>query len=367
MNRPKDEVAALASTPVPWLASPGEHDGIVLASRIRLARNAAGWRFARRLSNAQTRDLVEQLAGAIDSVLPGRLLRIDKLSPVQRRVLIERHLISLDLAGSERASGLWLGSDGGRTAIMIGEEDHIRLQVFAPGLALERLLREAIAIDRRLESRIPWAFDERFGYLTACHSNVGTGLRASVMLHLPALATLGELKPILRGLEQLHLAVRGRFGEGSEPQGHYYQISNRRTLGLDEATIVATVTEAAQRVIEGERLARQAMLDDEQRRTQLEDRVHRAWGIISHARTLSGEELTEHLGWLRVGLSLRLPPFADSRLSWTALDHALIAGQPGHIMLTQSHAEDTVRRDRLRADLVRSWLMGGNNDVRQVH
>lgn len=351
-------VTALAAAPAPWLSSPGEHEGIVIASRIRLARNAAGWRFARMLSAAQTERLVERLAEAVAPVCPGRLLRIDRLPAHQRQVLVERHLISPELAGSSRPCGLWLADDGGRTALMLGEEDHVRLQVFAPGLALERLLDEALDLDRRLEARLPWAFDERFGYLTACHTNVGTGLRASVMLHLPALATLGELKPVLRGLEQLHLAVRGRFGEGSEPQGHFFQISNRRTLGLDEATLVAQVREAVQRVVEGERVARQALLADAERAAQLEDRICRAWGLLTHARALSSEELTEHLGWLRVGLALRHPVLAEKPLAWAQLDYTLIHGQPAHVQAAHPEAGDAAVRDRVRASLVRAWLSG---------
>ncbi|MEK7413034.1 MAG: ATP--guanido phosphotransferase, partial [Planctomycetota bacterium] len=265
----------------------------------------------------------------------------------------------------QRASGLWLVDDQ-RTALMIGEEDHLRLQVFAPGLALESLLVRAVDLDRRLESELGWAFDERLGYLTACHSNVGTGLRASVMLHLPALSETGELKAVMRALDKLHLAVRGRFGEGSEPQGHYYQLSNRRTLGLDESAIVRLVHESTLRVVEAERLARESMLKSPTHRPRLDDKVWRAWAVLTHARSLGSEELVEHLSWLRLGLALNVlgqgqrpamqPGTMSPRLTWKALDRIFLHCQPAHLQAAHPAASDSTYRDRLRADLVRSWL-----------
>jgi protein arginine kinase len=353
----REEAAALAARPAPWLASPGDHGGVVLASRVRLARNLDGWPFPRKLPPARTKQLVERLAEAAARTGDGRLVRIDRLSPAGRQVLVERHLVSRELAGSKRASGLWLSEDQ-CTALMIGEEDHLRLQVFAPGLDLERLMARALDLDVRLERDLGWAFDERLGYLTACHSNVGTGMRASVMLHLPALAETGELKAVLRALDKLHLAVRGRFGEGSESHGHYYQLSNRRTLGLDEAAIVRLVHEAALRVIEAERVAREALLSGSESRNRLEDKVYRAWAVLSHARSLTSEELIEHLSWLRLGLALDVlnASTVSPRPTWAVLDRIFLRCQPAHLQATYAAAEDNAYRDRLRAELVRSWL-----------
>lgn len=352
-----EDVTPLAAQPAPWLASPGEHGGMVLASRVRLARNLEGWPFPRKLPPARARQLVERLAEAAARTGSGRLVRIDHLSPVGRQVLVERHLVSRELAGSKRASGLWL-SDDQRIALMIGEEDHLRLQVFAPGLDLEQLMARALELDVRLERDLGWAFDERLGYLTACHSNVGTGMRASVMLHLPALAETGELKAVLRALDKLHLAVRGRFGEGSEAQGHYYQLSNRRTLGLDEAAIVRLVHEAALRVIEAERVAREALLSGSDSRNRLEDKVYRGWAVLSYARSLTSEELIEHLSWLRLGLALDVlsPSTVSPRPTWAVLDRIFLRCQPAHLQASHPAAEDNAYRDRLRAELVRSWL-----------
>jgi protein arginine kinase len=351
------DLSELARSPALWLGSPGDHGGVVLCSRVRLARNLAGWHFARKLPPARARALVERIAEAAAHLCPGRLLRVDKLDGAGRQLLVERQLASRELAAAKRACGLWLGDDE-RTALMIGEEDHLRLQMFAPGLHLEQLLADALALDRRLETELEWAFDAELGYLTACHSNVGTGLRASVMLHLPALAETGELKAVLRALDKLHLAVRGRFGEGSEPLGHYYQLSNRRTLGQDEPTIVRAVHEAALRVIEAERVARDAMLRDDAQRNRLEDKVWRAWAVLTNARVLSSEELVEHLGWLRVGLALDVLGKATMprRPDWATLDRIFVQCQPAHLQALHPAAQDSAWRDRLRAELIRTWL-----------
>lgn len=348
-------IADLAQRPAPWLSSPGEHDGIVLSTRIRLARNLDGWPFMRRLPPARMRALVDRMAEAAGRSCPGRLLRVDRLGASERQLLLERQLVSRELAGARRATGLWLADDE-HLALMLGEEDHLRLQVFAPGLQLERLLVEAVRLDRALERDLPWAFDERLGYLTACHTNVGTGMRASVMLHLPALAETGELKAVLRALDKLHLAVRGRFGEGSEPAGHYYQVSNRRTLGADEPGIVRTVHEAALRVVEAERLARTSLLAGDEGRNRLEDRVWRAWALLSHARALTSDELVEHLGWLRVGLALDVLGTGVRVPAWATLDRIFMQCQPAHLQAVHPVAGDAACRDRLRAELVRSWL-----------
>ncbi len=351
------QVVGMAARAAPWLGSPGAHEGIVLASRIRLARNLEGWHFARKLPPARSRALVERVAESAARHCPGSLLRVDRLEPHERQVLVERQLVSRDLAGGKRACGVWLAEDE-RVALMIGEEDHLRLQAFAAGLALEDLLVRAVGLDCALERDLGFAFDERLGYLTACHSNVGTGLRASVMLHLPALAESGELKAVLRAVDKLHLAVRGRFGEGSDPHGSYYQLSNRRTLGLDEGAIVAAVHAAALRVVEAERLARQSLLADPAARLRVEDKVARAWAILTRARLLASEELAEHLSWLRLGLALDVldPGTMSQRPGWATLDRIFLQAQPAHLQALHAEADDSAARDRLRADLVRTWL-----------
>ena len=279
-------------------------------------------------------------------------LRLDDAPPVERQALMERQLASRELAAERHPAGVVAAADEG-AALLVNEEDHVRLQVIGAGLDLDGCLARAVATDQALEAVVPWAFHPRYGYLTACHTNTGTGMRASVMLHLPALHETGELKAVLRALAKLNLTVRGAHGEGSEARGHRYQVSNLRALGVDEQTIAATVAEAAQQVVAAERLARQALA--EKQRTLLEDKVWRAWGLLTHARTLTSEEFDEHLSWVRLGSALRvLNP--DHVPSWRALDRIALHAQPAHIQLRFPDAADSAVRDRRRAELVRHAL-----------
>lgn len=357
-------VADLAGRPCPWLASPASHAGIVISSRVRLARNLADqhWpRKAARSKQVETTRLLLEVGGEAIGAIEDLRLRLDQLTEAERLVLFERQYISRELVGGKRPCGLAL-DPAGACALMANEEDHLRLQVLRPGLALHECLAHAIEIDRRMEARVAWAVHAQYGYLTACHTNAGTGLRASAMLHLPALAETGELKSALRALAKLNLAVRGWHGEGSEPAGHLYQVSNLRTLGRDETAITAGVAEAAAQLAAAELMAREALLSD--RRIQVEDRVWRAWALLTHARSLAGDELVEPLGWLRLGLALGvLGPGSGGgamteRLAWSTLDGIWLQCQPGHLQSLHGTV-DTAERDRLRADLVRARLTAG--------
>jgi protein arginine kinase len=170
------------------------------------------------------------------------------------------------------------------------------------------------------------------------------------MLHLPALAETGELKQVLRALAKLHMTVRGTHGEGSEAAGHYYQVSNQRSLGMREQDLVGAIGEAAERIVAAEQMARQALLD--KGRVRLEDKVHRAWGVLTNARSLNTEELSEHISWVRLGVALHVLPTAR----WATLDRILLQCQPAHLQLMHAEADDPARRDPLRANLVREWL-----------
>jgi protein arginine kinase len=342
----------LAGRECSWLHSPGEHDGIVVSSRIRLARNVAGVPFQRKLTKIRQQELVERLNDAMERAsgwTGGLTLQLPKLTDAERLALVERQLISRELAAAKRPAGVCV-SDNEIFSVMLNEEDHVRLQVIQSGASLTRNLELAVSLDQALERELEWAFDPAYGYLTACHTNVGTGMRASIMLHLPALAETGELKQVLRALSKLHMTVRGTHGEGSEATGHYYQVSNLRSLGLQEREVVQMITETVDRIVAAEQMARQALLD--KGRLRLEDKVHRAWGVLTNARSLNTEELTENISWLRLGVALRVLPQAK----WSTLDRIFVQCQPAHLQLLHSDAEDPVRRDSLRASLVREWL-----------
>ncbi len=346
-------LAALVQKPVAWLASPGKHHGIVISSRIRLARNLANFPFQRKLSRNRQEEMVAQLAVKVGKATawPAPItLKMTELSEVERAALVERQLISRDLATGKRPAAVHVSPDE-TCSLMINEEDHLRLQVITPGMSLREGIDQAVTLDQALERHVEWAVHPRYGYLSACPTNTGTGLRASVMLHLPALAETQDLRQVLRGLGKLHMTVRGLHGEGSEASGHYYQVSNQRSLGQTEIDIVDAILETVDKVVAYEELARQALLDNS--RWKLEDRSWRAWGLLSHARTLTYDELIDQLSWLRLGAAMKILPSRD----WAVLDRIFVQCQPAHLQLQYANAAVPEARDRLRADLVRGWLV----------
>jgi len=340
---------SLLAKPAPWLSSPSPHGGIVVSTRIRLARNCSSFHFRRKLGKLRQRELVEQVLGAtarVSDLGEASHFRLDDLTELQRQALVERQLVSRELAGGKYPAGVSVSADQ-CMSVMINEEDHVRLQVMNAGLCAEANLAQAVRLDQTLEQDLGWAFHERFGYLTACPTNVGTGMRASVMMHLPALAESGELKVALRGLGKLNMTVRGLHGEGSEPSGHYFQISNQRALGLTEGQIAQTLAETVVLMVGYEQGARQALL--EQSRWRLEDKVFRAWGVLTQARSVTSEELTTELSWIRLGAALGLLEWRN----WRVLDQLFLTCQPAHLQLQNPTAVDGRQRDHLRAELVR--------------
>lgn len=338
-----------------WLNS--ERNGIIISSRIRLARNVAGQPFRRSLSREQQQTLTSSLMHTCSKVLPPAdyiHVAMDAVEDTQRKALVERFLVSPELAASRRSEAVIIAEDEHCSA-MINEEDHMRLQILKPGFQLSTALSDAQAVDRKLESFIDWAYHERFGYLTSCPTNTGTGLRASVMLHLPALAETKELRNALRAIGKLHLAVRGLHGEGSEAAGHFYQVSNQRTMGSSEEDIIERLEYVIRDLVDYEELARESLLS--KRRTELEDKACRAWGILTHARILTNHELIEHMNWVRLGLACRLLPIRD----WRVLDRIFLRTQSAHLQLHHDNTDNGNDRKKLRAELVRTWLMNAAN------
>jgi protein arginine kinase len=346
------DIGDLLPRPCSWLESPGKHGGVAISSRIRLARNMVGYPFQRKMSRAKQQELVGQLAATVAGTVAwdgAMTFAMPELSDIERQALTERQLISRDLAGGKRPSAVHVSGDE-TCSLMINEEDHVRMQVISPGFAIRENLDLAVTIDQQLEKAIEWAVHPRYGYLCACPTNVGTGLRASVMLHLPALAETQDLRQVLRGLGKLHMTVRGLHGEGSEATGHYYQVSNQRSLGASEPEIVEQIVEVVEKIIAYEQLARQALKENNPWR--LEDRVFRGWGILTHARSISNDELTDQLSWVRLGVAMGL---IDQR-HWQVLDRIFLQCQPAHLQLQHGNAATPETRDRLRAELVRRWL-----------
>ncbi len=346
-----------------WLRGEGEHADVVLSSRVRLARNLAGHHFVHKASESDLRLILDICRAAVDAAgLGERTVWIDlhNSSSMDRSLLHERHLISSHFAKGKlapgRKTGDWprataFGLPGERAGVMINEEDHIRLQVIRTGLALQDAWEQADAIDDRLEAQIDYAFSPRLGFLTACPTNVGTGIRFSVMLHLPALRMSGELEKVKRAAADMSLAVRGFYGEGSEASGDFFQLSNQTTLGKSEQQILEDLSDRIlPEVIEYERQSRRSLLD--KRRYQIEDAVWRAFGVLCNARLLGVEESMKLLSVVRLGIALDLIDQAS-----IADVHALmLAVQPAHLQRAAGREMGQDERRLERARIVRAKL-----------
>ena len=349
-------MAELATVGLRWFTRSGPDSDVVISSRIRLARNLAGFPFVNRANVRQGVDILEAAKGRITSCrhLGEGLFWVDmRDSPrLDRELLVERHLVSRQLvsAGEQTPRGVAIGADE-TFAIMVNEEDHLRIQVLRSGMQLAEAYEQIDRIDDALEESLDFAFNPRFGYLTACPTNVGTGLRVSVMLHLPAIKLTGQIEKVRRAARDLHLAVRGLFGEGSEALGDLYQISNQTTLGRSEAEILADFEQTVvPQIIAYEQQARAALLRD--RPDQLDDRVYRAWAVLTHARLLTSEETFALLSHVRLGVNLGRLDAIDLR----SLNELLLICQPAHLQRIMGKSMDPAQRRMARAKLVRQRL-----------
>jgi len=331
----------------------GPHGDVVVSSRVRLARDLRGVPFPNRADDvARTRAFrrVTEACAGVPGLEDADTWNLDALRSADRDLFVERHLASRDLAAGAGARGLVVGKDETHS-VMINEEDHVRIQSVTSGLNPAYSLERAVEMDRALEGRLEYAVDDRLGYLTACPSNVGTGLRASVLIHLPALVLAGEVRKVHRAVAGMGLAVRGWFGEGSAALGDFYQLSNQRTLGSPEEDVVSRLTKIAQRVLELEMNARERLRDAPARRLRVEDRVFRSWGTLLHARLLSVEQLMSCASDLRLGRWLGVLDVPADRLTRLA-----IFGQRGHLGARCGKSLDGDEEARERAEWVRSEL-----------
>ncbi len=335
-----------------WLRGDGPEGDIVISSRVRLARNLAEHRFTTRASDSERKEISEQVRETVmQSRFADRIFYVDleKEDPVQGEFLVERHLISRELARAEGPRGVAFGSREA-ISIMVNEEDHLRIQVLQSGNQLEEAWRGANAVDGLLEAGLTFAYSARFGYLTACPTNVGTGMRASVMLHLPALAYTREIQKVFQAVHKMNLAVRGLFGEGTEPMGDLYQISNQVTLGRAETSIVENVNRVVPQIVQYERRMREELLRRERR--ALEDRVWRSLGLLRHARLITTQETLEHLSAVRLGVNLGVIEGIDLKL----VNDLFILSQPAHLQKLEGRPLAPAERDEVRAAFLRKRL-----------
>jgi protein arginine kinase len=355
-NQRKSKVAvdlnALANSTGEWLRASGPESDIVMSSRIRLARNLAEFPFISRATDQDRNEIERQLRERILQIQSsGQLqyINVSELEGIDRQFLVERQLISREHAEGHGARGVAI--DGReQISLMINEEDHLRIQCMHSGLDLPAAWEQINQIDDLIEERVTYAYHPRLGYLTACPTNVGTGVRVSVMLHLPALVLTKQIEKVFRSLQKISLAVRGLYGEGSQAMGDFYQISNQITLGRTEIDLVKQVGDVVPVLIDYERRAREFLVRE--KHETLHDQVSRAYGILRTAQTISSEETMHLLSRVRMGVNLGLIP----DLAIPDLNELFIHTQPAHLQKLRGVELDTEDRNIERARYLRSHL-----------
>lgn len=336
-----------------WM-SPKKSSGVVISSRIRLARNISGFAFPGWVGSEDSEKLFECLSRelvSLDLMDDAVVFPVEDLAEVDRVILCERRLISRDMIDKGVGSG-FVVSNKRRVAVMINEEDHLRMQVIRPGLDLMSAWRTLDSIDTELEKHVSYAFSPEFGYLTACPSNVGIGMRVSIMLHLPGLKLMDEIDQVVTGLNRMGLAVRGTFGEGSDAFGNMYQVSNETTLGVTELDTVNRIQDIAETLVELEQNARARLIGN--REIYLHDYINRAFGISMYARVTSSGEALDLLSALRLGLEFGIL----TGVPLSRIDKLMLLIQPGHMQKDVNRILSVEERDELRSDLMRKKLKG---------
>ncbi|HWV56212.1 MAG TPA: protein arginine kinase [Longimicrobiales bacterium] len=351
------DLTALSDFGLGWLEASGPNSDIVLSTRVRLARNLQGLSFTSRCRPAERAQVYERLSEAVESgnsLTGGVALDLTNLNRLSRQVLLERHLISREMAGdgSEApapGAGLFLGPKE-VVGVMVNEEDHLRLQALLSGLRLQEAYSLVDQLDEELGAQLPFAYHPEFGYLTSCPTNVGTGLRASVLVHLPGLVLTKEIGKVLQGIGQVGLTFRGLYGEGSEVVGNFFQISNQTTLGKSEEDLVDHLNRIVQQVITYEMQARSVLMRDAP--AVIEDKIWRAYGLLRYARSLSFEEVMNLLSGVRLGVSMKLLP----GLRVYTLNKIMIYTQAAHLEQAAGRPLTESDSDLHRAAYVRRIL-----------
>jgi len=346
----------LTRTSGEWLRGTGPESDIVMCSRIRLARNLADFPFINRANRVERTQIESAVRNALEA--PGFELAyqdVNALNALDRQFLVERQLISRELSAGDGPRGVAFGTSES-VSIMVNEEDHLRIQVMHSGLSLHEVWEQINALDDQIESHLTYAFSPQLGYLTACPTNVGTGIRVGVMLHLPALVQTKQIDKVFRALHKINLAVRGLYGEGTQAFGDFYQISNQQTLGKSEQELIRNLSDVVPQIIQYERTARQALVGE--RRQHLHDQVSRAYGVLKTAHTISSEETMHLLSSVRLGINLGL----IDDLEIPTVNELFIHTQPAHLQKLQGSNLEVDERNVARATYLRSRLGTGRGN-----
>lgn len=325
---------------------------VVLMTRIRLARNLSGFFFPNRASDEQRMEVRERCLEGLkktSGLRRGSCWEIEKLSGLERRILVERHLISRELSEGKPGGGVIINA-AQTIAVMINEEDHLRIQAMVTGLDLAKVWKQIDALDSGIEGHLDYAFHQELGYLTACPTNVGTGMRASAMMHLPALVISGQMEKVVRAVAKLGLVVRGLFGEGSDATGSIFQVSNQKTLGESESIILNRLQAVLRTIVQQEQNARLLLLQND--RNRLLDRIGRAFGILRNGHVISSDEAMAMLSLVRMAVDFGMFP-GEVR---GTVDRLLIEAQPGHLQYWVEGELESAGRDTLRAEILRKEM-----------
>jgi protein arginine kinase len=339
-----------------WLEEGGAHPDIVLSTRVRLARNLQGHAFSARVRDGEREQILERVRSAVQgtALRDGVGYSLAGMPPLGRRILHERHLVSRELAGltgegPPRGSGLFL-SPSDAVGVMVNEEDHLRLQAIVSGLRLQEAFHRVDRLDEELGAQLPFAYHQEYGYLTSCPTNVGTGLRASVLIHLPGLVLTKEIGKVLQGIGQVGLTFRGLYGEGSEVVGNFFQVSNQTTLGKSEEDLIEHLQKIVGRVIQYEMGARDVLMRDAP--SVIEDKIWRAYGLLRYARSVSFDEVMNLLSGVRLGVSMNLL----SGLRVYTLNKIMIYARDAHLEQAAGRPLRDAESDLHRATFVRRVL-----------
>jgi protein arginine kinase len=346
------KIGPILTTRGDWLSPGAGHHPIVISSRVRLARNLAKLPFPGWAKKTERIRILDEIKPEVDGLAQMRSSfseQLNELSALEKQVLVERHLISREHAAKGMGSAVVI-SPTQAVSIMINEEDHLRMQAITAGLELQKTFRIIDDVDTALEAHLDFAFDPELGYLTACPTNVGTGMRASAMVHLPGLVLSEQINQVINSVNKIGLAVRGLYGEGTEAMGNLFQVSNQTTLGENESQIIERLNKVIETLVQRENQARENLL--ETKRPMLLDQVGRAYGILTHAYSISSKEALNLLSVMRLGIDLEFFP-EEGRILINSL---LMETQPAHLQHLSQQKLAAEERDHLRADIVREKL-----------
>ena len=335
-----------------WYLENGKDSDVVISSRIRLARNLKEFNFKRKMTQKDKEKLLEKVKFVTPSLGYGlKFLKINDMDDITKMELVEKHLISPEMVLNKENDGAILINNEENICILINEEDHIRLQIFTSGLDLQNTLNLGVELDEKLDELLGFSFNKQYGYLTACPTNVGTGLRASVMVHLPALKMTGNLGKILKIVNSFGMTIRGAYGEESSARGDIYQISNNQTLGISEKEIASNLENITKKVIEQERLARKYLAKNTD---DLEDKVYRSYGILTNARKISSDECDCLLSDIKLGTDLGI----IEELNDSKVKKLMLYTKPASLQKFLGKQLDSNDRDKKRVEVIKKVVNG---------